>query len=215
MAIEVYLIRHGQTVGNLTGERHYNPALTDVGRLQSQRLAAALGGAGLTHCVCSPLLRALETAVPLARAAGVRLGVWNVLSEYNGWDPYTGATRAELAERFPEAVLEPEMPDTGWSYAGPEPVHEAEARARVVIARVTAAPDGSRMALVAHGTFNAMLIAAWLGVRRRGVAIAQDNACVNRLMVEPQRVTLLALNDTSHLGPDAVPGSSAPILHSQ
>ena len=199
MAILVHLIRHGQTVGNVTGERHYNPTLTAAGRRQVQAWVSALSGAALTHCASSPLLRALETAEPLARAARLRLDVWNALAEYNGWDPYTGASRAELTRLFPEAVLEAEMPEAGWSYAGPEPMAEAWARVRQVLARVRAMPDGSRIALVAHGTFNAMLLGAWAGAERTGLTLAQDNACINRVLVEPRRVTLLTVNDTAHL----------------
>ena len=199
MAILVHLIRHGQTVGNVTGERHYNPTLTAAGRGQVEALVTALSGAALTYCASSPLLRALETAEPLAGAAGLRLEVWNTLAEYNGWDPYTGASRAELARRFPQALLEAEMPEAGWSYAGPEPMAQAWARVDQVLQRVRAFPDGSRIALVAHGTLNAMLLGAWAGARRRGLTFAQDNACINRVLVEPRRVTLLAVNDTAHL----------------
>jgi probable phosphoglycerate mutase len=198
--IVVHVIRHAQTIVNVTGERVYDPGLTELGRLQAGRLAAALRDDGLTLVASSPLLRALETAAPVARTAGAPLVVWNDLVELNAWDPYRGASRAELAARFPEAELEPDMPAAGWSYPGPEPLACALERAARVVARISALPDGSRVALVAHGTFNGLLLARWLRAGPGSAALVQDNACLNTLRLEPGRVTLLRLNDTAHLG---------------
>ena len=119
MAVQIYLIRHGQTPNNITGERLYNEGLTELGRAQAERLALALAQTGLTAVVCSPLLRAMETAVPIAAAAGVALDVSNDLVELNRWDAYVGASREELATRFPGVRLEPTMPAAGWPIWGP------------------------------------------------------------------------------------------------
>jgi broad specificity phosphatase PhoE len=199
VAIEVYLARHAQTTANVSGERLYNPSLTALGQQQSARLAAALAAHGLTQVVSSPLHRALETAVPVAVAARAPLSVWNDLVEFNGWDPYRGSPRRELERRFPRAALEPDMPDAGWSYPGPEPYAEARARARRVVERVGGLAADTRLALVGHGTFNGLLLGLWLGAAEGRAAFAQDNACVSHLRIEPGRVILRRLNDTGHL----------------
>ncbi len=200
LAVEIYLIRHGQTPNNITGERLYNACLTDLGRVQAERLAATLSAAGLTAVLCSPLLRAMETAAPIALASRLPLDPDNDLVEFNRWDPYLGATRAELAVRFPAARLEGAMPASGWAYAGPEPVVAALARVWRVLRRISALPSGSAVAIVAHGTFNALLLAAWLGIDPfNGVQFAQDNACINRLTLDERRVAVRCINDTRHL----------------
>lgn len=200
MAVDVYLIRHGQTCNNVTGERMYNAGLTDLGRSQAECVAASLARAGLTTLLCSPLLRAMETGAYVAGATGLPQDVCNDLVEFNRWDPYVGASRACLAARFPRARLEAGMPALGWRYAGPEPPAAGRSRIRRVLSMVAALPGGSVVAIVAHGTYNGQLLGAWLGIRGSGgVAFAQDNACINHLTLVSGHVVVHRLNDTRHL----------------
>jgi broad specificity phosphatase PhoE len=202
MASEVYLIRHGQTIGNLTGARLHNPGLTDLGRAQAAALAAALRAERPAPILSSPLLRALETASAIAAATGAPLLVWNDLVEMNGWQPYSSSPRDELRRLFPRAELEPDMPEAGWSYPGPEDAAAGWARAARVVRRVSALP-GERVAVVAHGTFNAMLLCTWLRARVDGaVGFAQDNGAMSRLTVAAGRTVLHTCNDVAHLPPE-------------
>lgn len=61
--MEVYLIRHGQTAGNVA-YRHQadSTPLTDVGLEQARQVAQKVKDLEPTHLLSSPLLRALETA---------------------------------------------------------------------------------------------------------------------------------------------------------
>ena len=194
-------MRHGQSVGNVTGEPLPDPALTALGALQARALAGRLASVGLTLVFCSPLERALQTAVPIARAAAAPLRACRELVEWNRWGPYAGMTRRDLARRFPEAQPEPGMPEPGWMHPGPESLADGEARLRGVRALVAALPAEARVALVAHGTFNGMLLCAWLGLAPGAAVLDQDNAALSHLRLEPGRVTLLRLNDSGHLRP--------------
>lgn len=197
-ATHVWLARHGQTPGNISGERLYNPGLTDLGREQARRLAEALAAAGVRQLLSSPLRRALETAAPVAARAGVPVEACNDLVEFNAWDAYRGASRAELGGWFPGARLEPAMPEQGWEYPGPEAAPSAALRVRRILARVAALPPGGVVGIVAHGTFNGLLLRAWLGAAE-GVVFAQANACINHLVLQGGTVTVRALNATGHL----------------
>lgn len=200
VAIDVYLLRHGQTPNNITGERIYDAGLTALGQAQAERLARALGDVGLSLVVASPLRRSLETARPLAAAAGVGLSVWNDLVEHNRWDPYTSLARDDLGRLFPEADIEPEMPPGGWMYPGPEPPTSVFARVRRLQGRIAALPAGTAVALVAHGTLNGMLLAAWLGLAPAApVSFSQDNACISHLRLDMGAVQVVRCNDTAHL----------------
>ncbi len=200
MATDVYLLRHGQTPNNITGERIYDAGLTALGRAQAQRLAQALAGAGLSLVVASPLRRSLETARPLAAAAGIRVSVWNDLVEHNRWDPYTSLPRDELGRLFPEAEIESEMPAGGWPYPGPEAAADVAARVGRLQHRIAALPEGTAVALVAHGTLNGMLLAAWLGPAPGArVSFSQDNACISHLRLEAGGLHVVRCNDTAHL----------------
>jgi len=116
--MQVYFIRHAQSVNNLLYEqsrgyegRDPDPELTDYGRRQLAFVARFLSnGAGpspatrdaalqnvdgvrLTHLYASPMVRAMETAAAIAGATGLTPVVWPDLHEEGGmWthDPQTG-----------------------------------------------------------------------------------------------------------------------------
>lgn len=198
MSVRVYLARHGESVGNATGERLYNPELTDRGWRQSQALSRRLSAVGCDRVIASPLIRALQTAACLASLLVAPIHVWNDLAEYNRWDAYQGASRAELAQRFPAAVLEPGMPAEGWAYPATETLDAVAARVCAVATRLAEAPDGARVAVIAHGNLNGALLRHWLAAGP-GCTIAQDNACVNLVVLDRDRILFERLNDTSHL----------------
>jgi broad specificity phosphatase PhoE len=73
----VYLVRHGQTPLNESGVLRglADPALDETGRGQAARLGAALGPRGLAAVFSSPLVRARQTAQPVAERAGLDVAV--------------------------------------------------------------------------------------------------------------------------------------------
>ena len=68
----IYLARHGQTPLNESGVLRglADPPLDETGQDQAQRLGARLGPLGLWAVISSPLLRARQTAQPVAERAG-------------------------------------------------------------------------------------------------------------------------------------------------
>jgi probable phosphoglycerate mutase len=85
----VYLVRHGQTPLNETGVLRglADPPLDETGRRQAQQLGAALGPRGLAAVIASPLLRARQTAQPVAERAGLEVAVDQCLldRDYGPW----------------------------------------------------------------------------------------------------------------------------------
>lgn len=94
----IYLVRHGEAAAGWGA--HHDPGLSDRGRHQAEGVAQSLESLGPLAVVSSPLLRAQETAAPLAGrwAADVRVdpGVGEIpspsddLAERSAW----------LAEQF-------------------------------------------------------------------------------------------------------------------
>jgi broad specificity phosphatase PhoE len=74
MSATVYLVRHGRTALNAEGRfrGRLNPPLDDRGFLDAARAASLLKDARLVVVLTSPLLRAVQTAEFVARAANVR-----------------------------------------------------------------------------------------------------------------------------------------------
>ncbi len=197
---DVYLIRHGQSTANLTGARVYDPPLTDHGHAQAAALARALRARGVRAVLSSPLVRALETAAPVAAAAAAPLHVWADLVEFNRWDAYTTRSAADVRRRFPQAQLEGGFPEEGARFPGPEPAAAGWARAARVWARVLRLGTLGPVAVVAHGTFLGMVLATALGMEPEGpVALQRDNAAVDHLRWEGEHTTVLTINDVSHL----------------
>ncbi|MBZ0292462.1 MAG: histidine phosphatase family protein [Anaerolineae bacterium] len=111
--MEVYLIRHGQSLNNANGEnntdgadafdRHQDPPLTELGHRQADCLAQHLTGTdypetafshapfqgqrqnyGITHLYCSAMHRSLQTAQPVAKALCIVPEVWVDIHEHGG-----------------------------------------------------------------------------------------------------------------------------------
>ncbi|MFI8985712.1 bifunctional RNase H/acid phosphatase [Streptomyces antimycoticus] len=100
------LLRHGETP--LTPEKRFSgsggtdPGLSDVGRHQAERVAAALAARGTIQAiVTSPLRRCRETAEAVARRLGLDVRVEEGLREtdFGAWE---GLTFAEVKERHPD-----------------------------------------------------------------------------------------------------------------
>jgi phosphohistidine phosphatase len=66
--MRLILVRHAEAA---PGDPDELRALTPAGRDVARALGDRLAGAGITAVVSSPLLRARQTAEPIARAAGV------------------------------------------------------------------------------------------------------------------------------------------------
>jgi probable phosphoglycerate mutase len=97
----VYLVRHGQTPLNESGVLRglLDPPLDETGHQQAARLAAALGPRTPRAVIASPLLRARQTAQPIAGRAGLDVTADEHLldRDYGQW---SGADRETVAARW-------------------------------------------------------------------------------------------------------------------
>ena len=80
--MKLLLIRHGETAGNRQRYIGWEDIpLNDTGRAQAAALAAALADEPLGRVFASPLVRARDTAAPLAEARGLAVEVREELKE--------------------------------------------------------------------------------------------------------------------------------------
>jgi probable phosphoglycerate mutase len=98
----ILLIRHGQSAWNASGrwQGWADPPLTDLGREQAWAAAAAIGT--VDAVVASDLQRAVATALVLSEAIGVGPVVIEPDLRERGVGEWTGLTRPEIAERWPD-----------------------------------------------------------------------------------------------------------------
>ncbi|GAC1347302.1 MAG: histidine phosphatase family protein [Acetobacteraceae bacterium] len=135
--------------------------LSEAGREQAERLAAALASRPIAAVVSSPLQRAQETAAPIAARLGLAVTTDPGLDEidFGGW---TGLEFSALDGR-------PEW--DAWNRArsmaacpGGESMVAAQARALACVAQVRAIYPEQEVVLVSHQDVLKALLAHYLGV---------------------------------------------------
>ena len=99
----ILLVRHGQSQGNAEGRfgGHTATPLSARGRRQAEAAARALVSRKITAIYSSDLLRAVQTAEPLARMAGLEIRRTTAFRE-RGVGVMEGLTFEEAAEQHPE-----------------------------------------------------------------------------------------------------------------
>lgn len=207
--MHLYLIRHGQSTGNVTHVDTPDGPLTPLGELQALAVDEALASLKIDRLVASPLLRALATATPIAKRHNQGIHVWPDLAECRDLGNFIGPPPAELRERFPIEYMDPMAPD-GWFYYGLETADEAKARAARVVERLKSeVPAGGTVAVVAHGAFNRVLLNHILGVTDRTIRYTQWNGCIHHLEFKPDEVMVHSLCEDSHIRSIEAPPTEA------
>ncbi|MGW5446425.1 bifunctional RNase H/acid phosphatase [Streptomyces asiaticus] len=199
------LLRHGETP--LTPEKRFSgsggtdPALSDVGRHQAERVAAALAARGTIQAVVtSPLRRCRETADAVARRLGLDVRVEEGLREtdFGAWE---GLTFAEVKERYPDD-LDAWLASTEVAPTGGGESFAAVTR-RVALARdkLIARYPGRTVLLVTHVTPIKTLVRLALGAPPESLFRMELSAASLTAVAYygDGNASLRLLNETAHL----------------
>lgn len=138
------VIRHGQSEWNADGrwQGQENPPLTDLGREQARKAAAAVGAVDAIYS--SPLQRAFETASIIAESIGVGPVVAAPgIMERNAGE-WQGLTHAQIEEAYP-GYLEARKRPPSW-----EPDDQVEQRVFAALDEIADAHDDGLVLVVAH-----------------------------------------------------------------
>ncbi|HUZ82945.1 MAG TPA: histidine phosphatase family protein [Gaiellaceae bacterium] len=135
------LARHGETDWNREGrwQGWADPPLNETGRAQARELAEQLRSTPFDAVYSSDLARAHETATIVAAPHGISVVADPGLREIDVGS-WSGLTRAELAERFPDG----ERPDG-------ETREQHRARVHATVERIARRNLGRRVLIVTHG----------------------------------------------------------------
>jgi broad specificity phosphatase PhoE len=166
MTLRLYLLRHGQTEksrDNVFCGRGLDPVLTSEGTAMADAFAAQYKAQQWTAIYASPLLRARETAAPLARLIGSEVQVRDDLAEidYGKWD---GLSAEDVAERWHDEHVR-WTADPAWNPPtdGETAVALAQ-RMTNVIEEITDAHMDGNVLVVSHKASIRVLLCALLGV---------------------------------------------------
>ena len=201
----VLLIRHGQSQGNAEGRfgGHTDTPLSPLGRLEAEATAQALASEPFSAIYCSDLPRAIETATPLARLAGIELQTAEGFRE-RSVGVMEGLTFEEAAAQHPEQYRALLHRDFEHVLAGGESYRQTLDRASRKLDEVIEENKGGRIAIFTHTGTICILVLHLMGAldapELKPVWIASRNCGISRFELRDDGfVRVVAINDTRHL----------------
>jgi probable phosphoglycerate mutase len=199
---ELLLLRHALPVSG-----HADPALTDEGRAQAERVAQWLTGTGIDAIVTSPLRRARETAAPIEAALGLTAEVVDDLREWELDDPHQVYDALEdMAADDPRllAVAEGRYDD----FVPELDTVAFQARTVSAIEHVFAThPHSDRVLVSTHGGFISAYLADLIGARQV-MWFNADYTGISRVLRLPSgRVVVRSVNESGHVQCQALAGA--------
>lgn len=177
----LYLIRHGEPSGNWGQSADPDPGLTDLGRKQAEGVGERLLKTPPKVIVSSPLRRAQETAVPLARAMRIEPKIAEAVAEIPTPPNVAFAQRADWLRQLMSGE---------WSAA------DASLRSwrDDVVAYLTGLPDDT--AVFSHFVAINVALGAAIG-DDRVVCFKPAHASITVLETKGRSVSLVELGETS------------------
>jgi broad specificity phosphatase PhoE len=201
----VLLIRHGQSRGN--AERrfggHTATPLSELGRRQAEATGRALAREEVTAIYSSDLIRAVQTAGPLARETGLDVNETGALRE-RSVGLMEGLTFEEAAAAQPEEYAALLRRDFEHVLAGGESYRQLLDRAAAELDRAVGRNRGGTLALFSHTGTICILALHIMGAldapRLKPVWLSSSNCGVSRFELRADGfVRVSAFNDTRHL----------------
>jgi probable phosphoglycerate mutase len=201
----LYLIRHGQSAGNAEGRfgGHSSVPLSELGRQQARLTAEALAKEKIEAIYSSDLLRAVQTAKPLAEMVDVPIVQTPAFRERNV-GVLEGLTFSESKERFPKDYYALVNRHVHYVITKGESYRHLLRRAVRELRHVLRDHEGEKIAVFSHtGTIcflTLYLIGAINRHTRQTPWLVTSNCGINRFEIRGQdNIRVLALNDTRHL----------------
>ena len=205
MTTTVYVIRHGESVGNLHRIclGHTNLDLTDIGTAQAQKTADALADVDFSAIYSSDLIRAVHTAEPHAAKRGMKIAVSKDFRElyFGDWE---NASVIMLKEKFCEQFT------VGWrqnfgTFTAPngESVVEMANRMAHGIEKIAREHMGEKILLTSHAAAIRALWGKISGCKPSEWAGAYPfptNASYSVLEYDGKTLKPVSYSNDSHLG---------------
>lgn len=198
---ELVLIRHGETAMNreLRFQGHVNVGLNEIGLEQARRLAGRMAGEHADAIYASDLLRAQQTAQPIAATLALQPVAEAGLREQS-FGRVDGMRVDDIKEQHPEAWA-------GWlrfeeDYAMPEGESTRQFHGRVMdaVQRLVAAHPQQKLVVVTHGGVLDMIYRTARALGLNGPRQSDiPNAGLNRIRVRDGGIDILDWADTRHL----------------
>jgi 2,3-bisphosphoglycerate-dependent phosphoglycerate mutase len=195
--VELLWVRHAEPERIAPGRGiPADPALTERGREQAERLAAWLAHEEIDAVLTSPQRRARETAAPIARAHGLDVRVVEGLVEYDAQSDSYIPMEELRATNDPHLAA---MYEGRWEEFGGEPAETFRKRVAATVDEIVTANPGRRVVAVCHGGIINVAFAIVLGLDRH-LWFEPHYTSLSRMVASRTGVRSLAsINECSHL----------------
>ncbi len=202
----LYLIRHGATDNNLADPpllqgSGVNPGLSAEGRAQAERTASQLSAVSINAVYSSPLKRARQTGVPIARSHGLPCHDVPGLIEVDvgAWQ---GRHWAEIAKSEPQAYHNFIHDPAAHPYAGGESFGDVARRVLPEFQKLVEAHPGETIVVIGHNVVNRVFLATVAHIPlAKSREIRQRNCGINLIRYHKQTFQLITMNAAFHLTP--------------
>ncbi len=189
----ILLARHGESDWNRAKrwQGHADRPLTELGRDQARELAGRLAETELDAIYSSDLQRARQTAEIVAGSRQLSVKTVAGLREVDVGS-WSGLTRAEAEQRFPEAYARWMAGGEGWDDG--ETYEQLSRRVVDAVCHISAEQPQGRVLVVAHGGSIRAVHASALGVdvhTYRRIHRVEPNATLSAVCVQDGRLTEL------------------------
>lgn len=177
------LIRHATTdaVGKSLSGRHPGVHLNNDGKVQAEALAKRLSKLNIAAIYCSPLERAIETAIPIAALQNLTCNVDEHFQEidFGNWTnkPFEALENHEIFRRFNTFR-------SGTRIPGGEMMQEAQSRMVQGLEKLAVKHPASYVAVVSHSDMIKAAIAFYTGIHLD---------LMQRLEIQPASLSIIDL----------------------
>jgi probable phosphoglycerate mutase len=196
----IYIIRHGETYGNLNGDGFAETDLTPLGKQQIAFLGKRFINTPINKFYVSPLIRAVKTANAVRSFhMDTPIEITSLLLEKGTAPDYIGLPDDDLHKLCPDAIINKRTP------LGEEDDVIAYERAKKFINKIRTENNfDDTVVIVAHGTFNSYLVLAALDFPlKENFNFSHLNTGVTLVQYLKEdgveKTKLKFLNDVSHL----------------
>jgi len=200
--VEIILIRHAIPVRRELESGAADPELSEHGVKQAELLAQYLSSESLDAVYSSPLLRAQQTAAPVARTFGLDVTIIDGVAEYDRnseWYVPVEELKAANDPRWHELV-------SGEWTATHETEEEFISRVTSSIEAIISHHGSQRVAIVCHGGVINAYIATILGMGNRRGFFYPNYTSIHRVAAARSgERSVVTLNETSHLRGSGLP----------
>lgn len=196
----ILLIRHGQTDWNSEGrwQGHLDVSLNDEGIAQAQALANHLRDRPIRGIYSSDLMRAQQTAAPLAKALGLPVTLDSRLREIN-LGAFQGMTTSEISTKYPAQAAQMRENYLDFQFPQGETRRQMQARAFEAVREIAARAPEPEVAIITHGGTIRVLLMRFFEMRDDIKQVSIYNTSISTIEVEEEKANLIQAAATPHL----------------